>query len=65
MYPEPFVKEYVDIILGVTDWHVPFNRYGVRVVILEPASPLVRQLKDSPDWQQVYEDEMSVVFKKG
>jgi len=64
LYPEPFVQEYVGIILGVTDWHVPFNRYGVRVVIIEPKSPLGLQLKDSPDWQQVYEDEMSLVFTK-
>jgi hypothetical protein len=64
LYPEPFVNEYVGIILGVTDWHARFDRYGVRVVIVEPKSPLGRQLKDSPDWQQVYQDEMSLVFTK-
>jgi len=64
LFPESFVKEYVGIIRGVADWHVPFDRYGVRVAIVVPKSPLGRQLKDSPDWQQVYEDEMSVVFTK-
>jgi hypothetical protein len=52
------------MILGVTDWRVPFERYGVRIVIVEPKSSLGRQLKNSPDWQQVYQDEMSLVFTR-
>jgi hypothetical protein len=64
VYPEPFVREYMGMVWGETDWHGPFERHDVRVVIGEPNSPLDRQLKDSPDWQKVYEDEMSVVFTK-
>jgi hypothetical protein len=65
VYPEPFVKEYMGIVLGTGDWRGPFERYGVRVVIVEPGSPLSHLLKASPDWHQVYQDEMAIVFTRG
>jgi len=64
VYPEEFVKEYVDITTGVTDWRGPFDRQGVRIVIVKPKSVLGRELKDSPDWQQVFQDDMAVVFSR-
>ena len=64
VYPEQFVKEYLEIIRGLADWREPFDRYGVRIVIVKPKSPLGRELKDSPDWQQVFQDDMSVVFTR-
>jgi hypothetical protein len=64
VYPQEFLKEYVDIIQGVSDWRAPFDRYGVRIVIIEPRSMLARELLGSPEWQQVYQDEMAVVFHR-
>jgi hypothetical protein len=64
VYPQEFLKEYVDIIRGVSDWRAPFDRYGVRIVIIEPRSMLARELLGSPEWQQVYQDEMAVVFHR-
>ncbi len=62
MYGDQFVKEYLEIIWGTTEWRGPFDRYAVRVVIVKPKSVLGRELQDSPKWQRLYEDEMSVVF---
>jgi hypothetical protein len=62
MYGDQFVKEYLGIIWGVTDWRGPFDRYGVRIVIVRPRSPLGRQLNESSDWQRVFQDDMAVVF---
>jgi hypothetical protein len=64
MYGDQFVKEYLDLIWGITDWRGLFGRYSVRVAIVRPKSPLNRQLKESTDWQQVFEDSMAVVFTK-
>jgi hypothetical protein len=64
VYPEEFVKEYVEIIRGASDWRGPFDRYGVRIVIIEPRSMLARELRESANWQQVYQDEMAVVFNR-
>src|SRR6266542_198722 len=62
MYGDQFVKEYLEIIWGTTEWRGPFDRYAVRVVIVKPKSVLGRELQDSTEWQRLYEDEMSVVF---
>jgi len=64
MYGDVFVRNYLDITWGVADWRAPFDRYGVRVAIVRPRSPLRRSLKDASDWQQVFEDDMGTVFVK-
>lgn len=64
VYPERFVQEFVEIIRGKVDWRGPFERYGVQIVLIEPKSMLARQLEESPAWEQVYQDEMSIVFKR-
>ena len=64
VYPEEFVKEFVDIITGRADWKAPFDQRGVQNVLVEPGTMLNRQLEQAPEWEKVYEDEMSVVFKR-
>ena len=62
MYPTAFIKEYVQIIQGRKDWRWPFQKYGVRNVVVSRASRIASELKESPEWQKVYEDDYSIVF---
>ena len=62
MYGDDFMKEYLNIIWNGADWREPFNRYGVRVVIIEPNSALSRELLASGQWSKVFADDVSVVF---
>ncbi len=64
VYSEQFTREYLSITSGRSDWREAFDRYGVRVVIVVPGSLLARKLHAATDWQQVYEDEMAVVFAR-
>jgi hypothetical protein len=64
MYGDEFVREYMNIILGYIDWREPFDRYGVQIVIVEPKSALGTELRKASDWQQVYNDELAVVFTR-
>lgn len=64
VYPEQFVQEYVDIALGMRDWREPFDRYGVQIAIVPRESVLATAIKNAHDWQQVYDDEMAVVFTR-
>jgi hypothetical protein len=64
VYPEKFVDEYVEMIRGRADWQGPFARSGVQLVLLEPGSLLARQLDGMKDWERVYQDEMSSVYKR-
>jgi hypothetical protein len=64
MYGDEFVKEYLNIIWNGADWREPFDRYGVRVVIIEPNSALGRELLASGQWSRVFADDVAVVFIK-
>jgi hypothetical protein len=64
VYPTQFVKEYVEIIQGDRDWRVAFNHYGVKNAILTHSSILASQLRNSAEWQQIYQDEYSLVFTR-
>ena len=64
VYPERFVDEYVEMIRGRADWQAPFSRYGVSLVLIEPGSLLARQLDVTTEWERVYQDEMSSVYKR-
>jgi hypothetical protein len=64
MYGDEFMREYLGIIRGVTRWQEPFDRYGVQTAIVSPTSVLHLQLEQSPQWQQLYSDEMAVVFRR-
>lgn len=64
VYPEEFLKEFVEIIRGLADWRGPFERYGVQIVLIKPKSMLARELEAASEWERMYQDEMSVVFKR-
>jgi hypothetical protein len=64
MYGDDFMREYLGIIRGSTRWQEPFDKYGVQVAIVSPSSMLRLQLEQSPQWQQVYRDEMAVAFTR-
>ena len=64
VYPTQFVKEYVEIIQGERDWRVAFDHYGVKNAILTHSSILASQLRNSAEWQQIYQDEYSLVFTR-
>ena len=62
VYPPEFVKEFANMTTGKIDWRGPFDRYGVRVAMVEPQSVLARQLRESNQWEKVFEDNVAVVF---
>lgn len=64
VYPDTFVKEYVDIYKGRLDWRRAFDEKRVQIVLIEPDTLLARELGDSPGWEKIYQDDMSVVFRR-
>ena len=64
MYGDEFVREFLEIISGLRSWQEPFDKYGVQVAILSRTSVLRLQLEQSPQWQEIYGDEMAVVFRR-
>jgi len=64
VYSTEFVKQYIEIVQGQRDWRVSFDQYGVKNVILTHSSILAEQLRNSAQWQQIYQDEYSLVFTR-
>jgi len=64
VYPTQFVQEYVELMQGQRDWRASFDRYGVKNAILTPSSLLARQLRNSAEWKEIYQDEYSLVFTR-
>jgi len=64
VYPDTFVKEYVDIIMGARDWKEPFDQRAVKIAVLEPDSLLARELGESSRWERIYQDDVSVVYRR-
>ena len=63
-YPDTFVKDFVDIISGKVDWRARFNEREVQIVLIEPKTFLARELAESSEWEKVYEDDMSLAFRR-
>ena len=64
VYPDAFVKEYVDVYQGRLDWHPSFAKHNVQLVLIEPDRVLARELAESSEWEKIYQDNMSLVFKR-
>jgi hypothetical protein len=64
VYPDTFVKEFVDILLGRVDWRPIFDQRGVQIAVIEPDTMLARELGEAPGWERIYQDDMSVVFRR-
>jgi hypothetical protein len=64
VYPDTFWKEFVDILYGRVDWRGIFDQRAVQIVLLEPGTMLERQLGEAPGWERIYQDDMSVVFRR-
>jgi hypothetical protein len=64
VYPDTFVKEFVEITQGRADWRGPFNQRGVEIALIQPNTQMSQQLATAPDWQKIYEDDMSILYKR-
>jgi len=45
-------------------WRSPFEKWGIRTVVLPPDAPLVAALRASPDWETIYADSQAVVLTR-
>jgi hypothetical protein len=45
-------------------WRSPFEKWGIRTVVLPPDAPLITALEALPDWETIYADSQAVVLTK-
>ena len=62
VYGDPFLLYYRRTFDVRPDWQEPLDAYDVDYVLMENGSPLTAVLTVSPDWAQVYEDDLAQIF---
>jgi len=62
LYADPFLRDYVDVLLVRDNWRQVLARYGVRLILIEQDSVLARFLAADDGWQSLYHDELAAVF---
>jgi len=62
VYGDPFINDYLRIEAGELGWEASLSLDVVRIVLIEPGSLLARDLRQSPDWETAFSDELSVLF---
>ncbi len=58
------VREYFKAYTATSDWYEPLERYGVRLVLVEPSAPLAARLAEDTTWKKMYADNQAVIFEK-
>ena len=63
LYNDQIIGEWLKAVRAEDGWQQVLERWEIRLILLEPATPLVSKL-NSYGWQLLYQDEISVVYGK-
>jgi hypothetical protein len=62
VYGDAFMNQYVRAFQVRDDWRQPLDQYGVEVVLIERDGSLATLLRESDEWEALYQDELAAVF---
>ena len=62
VYGDPFLLYYRRTFDVLSGWQEPLDEYDVDYVLMESGSPLTAVLAVSPDWTEVYADDLAQIF---
>ncbi|HVQ37227.1 MAG TPA: hypothetical protein VMS31_06830 [Pyrinomonadaceae bacterium] len=62
VYGDAFMEEFLSAQSGQTGWRGPLEKYGIRTVLIKPDLALASLLRQDASWQNVFEDQQSVIF---
>lgn len=64
LYSDEIISQWLQVMRAETGWEKVLDDYGVNLILIERTSLLSRILAMHPDWNQVYEDELAVIFTR-
>ena len=64
MYGERIFGDYIKVVSLHRDFLEILNNYKVDLVLYRTDSPLIRYLKATSDWSEVYADKLATILKK-
>lgn len=62
VYGDALIEEFLAVHDGETKWREPLEKQGIRTVLVKPDVPLASLLRQDTGWQNVFEDNGSVIF---
>ncbi len=63
-YGDEFGERYLDVLNLKTGWDKTLDEYKIDTILLSPKAPLSTVLKLSREWPVVYDDGVSIVFRR-
>jgi hypothetical protein len=65
VYGDAFMEDLATTYyLKGDSWRSPFEKWGIRTVVLPPDAPLVIALRALPDWETIYVDRQAVILTR-
>jgi hypothetical protein len=65
-FDEQVFLDNQSLMRGSYDWQAILDRYKVRTILLDKINnkPLINAIAGSPQWHQVYQDELNMIFQR-
>ena len=64
VYGDNFIFNYVRTYGGERGWRDELDRFGIKIVLIQPSSALTTLLREDKGWRTVFEDQEAVVFAR-
>jgi hypothetical protein len=63
LYNDEVISQWLQAMRGEPGWQDTLDRWGVRLVLIEPSTPLAGQLA-AAGWEQMYADDLAVIYAR-
>lgn len=64
IYMDTFIEEYLLAYHVHDNWRLPLEKYAVDYILIETQASLATLLRETSEWQPVYEDAHAIIFKR-
>jgi hypothetical protein len=61
LYNDEVINQWLKVVRAEPGWQKILDQWGVRLVLLEPGTPILGPLQDA-GWQLLYKDKTAIVF---
>lgn len=62
LYGDEIIGEWISVVQGDEGWQDILDKWGVDLVFIEPEQPVAKLMPFTSKWNEVYRDDLSVVF---
>jgi hypothetical protein len=64
LYDDVFIRRYLKVTVADEGWEQTLREDRINLVLIETNSTLAKFLSQSPEWTEIYQDDMASVFRK-